>query len=127
MYRKILVASDGSTTAAKAVDRAAEVAQATGATVTVLTVGKAQDKALATAKQEAERVTAATNGAVTPQVKTDDGDPSEVILDEATSGGYDLLVVGNKGMTGASRFLLGSVPNKVSHHAPCALLIVRTT
>jgi nucleotide-binding universal stress UspA family protein len=127
MYRKILVASDGSTTAAKAVDRAAEVAQATGATVTVLTVGKAQDKALATAKKEAERVTAATNGAVTPQVKTDDGDPSEVILDEATSGGYDLLVVGNKGMTGASRFLLGSVPNKVSHHAPCALLIVRTT
>lgn len=127
MYRKILVASDGSRTAAKAVDRAAEVAQATGATVTVLTVGRDQDKALATANAEAERVAAATAGAVTPQVRTDDGDPSEVILDEATSGGYDLLVVGNKGMTGASRFLLGSVPNKVSHHAPCALLIVRTT
>ena len=39
----------------------------------------------------------------------------------------DLIVVGNKGMTGAKRFVLGSVPNKVSHHAPCAVLIVRTT
>ena len=39
----------------------------------------------------------------------------------------DLIVVGNKGMTGAKRFLLGSVPNKVSHHAPCGVYIVRTT
>ncbi len=54
------------------------------------------------------------------------GDPATVLLDEAERG-YDLLVVGNKGMTGAARFLLGSVPNKVSHHAPCALLIVRTS
>jgi nucleotide-binding universal stress UspA family protein len=41
--------------------------------------------------------------------------------------GADLLVVGNKGMTGAKRFLLGSVPNKISHHAPCSVYIVRTT
>ncbi|HYM58651.1 MAG TPA: universal stress protein [Solirubrobacteraceae bacterium] len=33
---------------------------------------------------------------------------------------------GNRGMTGAKRFLLGSVPNKVSHHAPCSVLIIRT-
>ncbi len=39
----------------------------------------------------------------------------------------DLIVVGNKGMTGARRFLLGSVPNKVSHHAPCSVFIARTT
>jgi nucleotide-binding universal stress UspA family protein len=126
MYRKILVAADGSRTAAKAVDRAAEVAQATGGTVTVLTVGQ-PDKALKTAKAEADRVAQQTDGALIVQTKVDDGDPAQVILDEAASGGYDLLVVGNKGMTGASRFLLGSVPNKVSHHAPCALLIVRTT
>ncbi|HZQ83258.1 MAG TPA: universal stress protein, partial [Acidimicrobiales bacterium] len=55
------------------------------------------------------------------------GDPASVLVDETERGGYDLLVVGNKGMTGASRFFLGSVPNKVSHHAPTALLIVRTT
>ena len=39
----------------------------------------------------------------------------------------DLVVVGNKGMTGARRFLLGSVPNNISHHAPCSVLIVKTT
>ena len=39
----------------------------------------------------------------------------------------DLIVVGNKGMAGAKRYLLGSVPNKISHHAPCSVLIVRTT
>jgi nucleotide-binding universal stress UspA family protein len=38
-----------------------------------------------------------------------------------------MVVVGNRGMTGAKRFLLGSVPNKVSHHAPCGVYIVRTT
>ncbi len=43
------------------------------------------------------------------------------------SSASDLIVVGNRGMTGAKRFLLGSVPNKVSHHAPCSVLIVRTT
>jgi nucleotide-binding universal stress UspA family protein len=55
------------------------------------------------------------------------GDAADAILDVAEEQGTDLIVVGNKGMTGAKRFLLGSVPNKVSHHAPCSVLIVRTT
>ena len=55
------------------------------------------------------------------------GDAADAILDVAEEQGADLIVVGNKGMTGAKRFLLGSVPNKVSHHAPCSVLIVRTT
>ena len=55
------------------------------------------------------------------------GDAADAILDVAEEQGVDLIVVGNKGMTGAKRFLLGSVPNKVSHHAPCSVLIVRTT
>jgi nucleotide-binding universal stress UspA family protein len=53
------------------------------------------------------------------------GDAADAILDVAEEQGADLIVVGNKGMTGATRFLLGSVPNKVSHHAPCSVLIVR--
>jgi len=61
------------------------------------------------------------------RTKTVDGDAASGLLQEVEEGGYDLLVVGNKGMTGASRFFLGSVPNKVSHHVPSALLIVRTT
>ena len=48
-----------------------------------------------------------------------EGDPADAILDVAEERGADLIVVGNHGMTGAKRFLLGSVPNKVSHHAPC--------
>jgi nucleotide-binding universal stress UspA family protein len=126
MYRKILVAADGSKTAATAVDRAVEVARATGASVTILSVGQ-PERALRTAQAEAERVAGAAGVDLAIQTKVDDGDPTQVILDEAGAGGYDLLVVGNKGMTGASRFLLGSVPNKISHHAPCAVLIVRTT
>src|SRR3954464_12319880 len=55
------------------------------------------------------------------------GDPADAILDVAEEQGADLIIVGNKGMTGAKRFLLGSVPNKVSHHAPCSVLIIRTT
>ena len=55
-----------------------------------------------------------------------EGDPADAILDVAEELGADLIVVGNKGMTGAKRFLLGSVPNQVSHHAPCAVMIVRT-
>jgi nucleotide-binding universal stress UspA family protein len=55
------------------------------------------------------------------------GDAADAILDVAEEQRSDLIVVGNKGMTGAKRFLLGSVPNKVSHHAPSSVLIVRTT
>ena len=56
-----------------------------------------------------------------------DGDPADAILSVADEVEADLIVVGNKGMTGARRFLLGSVPNKVSHHAACSVIIVRTT
>jgi nucleotide-binding universal stress UspA family protein len=56
-----------------------------------------------------------------------EGDPADAILDVAEERNAHLVVVGNKGMTGARRFLLGSVPNKVSHHAPCNVMIVRTT
>src|ERR1700743_1805952 len=54
------------------------------------------------------------------------GDAADAILDVAEEQGSDLIVVGNKGMAGAKRVLLGSVPNKVSHHAPCSVLILVT-
>lgn len=55
------------------------------------------------------------------------GDPADAILDVAQEQDAALIVVGNKGMTGTRRLLLGSVPNNVAHHAPCSVLIVRTT
>ena len=57
-----------------------------------------------------------------------DDDAVPALIEAARAGGYDLLVMGNRGMTGIARFLrLGSVPNKVAHHLPCSLLIVKTT
>lgn len=121
MYERILVGTDGSPTAGKAVDRAAEVAEATGARLTVVSVG---DPVSASDAVEAEAARLAQRG-LAVETTTAVGDPAAVLVDLAS--GYDLLVVGNKGMSGPGRFFLGSVPNKVSHHAPCSLLIVHTT
>ena len=123
MYKSILVGTDGSATAAIAVDRAVEVAAATGARLTILTVDREER-----GRKIVDEVAGKHAGSgVDIETKVLTGDPASVLVDETEQGGYDLLVVGNKGMTGASRFFLGSVPNKVSHHAPTALLIVRTT
>ena len=74
-----------------------------------------------------EAAEVATEAGVPNETYARQGDPADAILDVAEERGADLIVVGNKGMTGAKRFLLGSVPNKVSHHAPCSVLIIRTT
>lgn len=57
----------------------------------------------------------------------EEGEAADTLINAAETEGADLIVVGNRGMSGATRFLLGSVPNKVSHHAPCDLMIVKTT
>ena len=56
--------------------------------------------------------------------KVDEGDPADVLVQLATDCGADLLVIGNKGM---QRRVLGSVPNSVTHKAPCSVLVVKTT
>jgi nucleotide-binding universal stress UspA family protein len=123
MYERILVGTDGSSTAAKAVDRAVAVAVSSGATLTILSAGRA-DKAEAAVAAEAARHA---DAGVAISTKVVDSDPVSGLVAEATAGGFDLLVMGNKGMTGLTRFLRGSVPNKVTHQLPCSLLIVKTT
>jgi nucleotide-binding universal stress UspA family protein len=124
MYKKILVGTDGSKTAAKAVDRAVDVAIASGATLTIFTAARAE-KGEKVVAAEAQRHS---SSGVTIDTRVVDGEPVASLIDVASAGGYDLLVMGNRGMTGVTRFLrLGSVPNKVSHHLPCSLLIVKTT
>jgi nucleotide-binding universal stress UspA family protein len=50
------------------------------------------------------------------------------LVEFARRGGFDLLVTGNRGMTGIARVVrLGSVPTKVMHRLPCNLLVVKTT
>lgn len=63
---------------------------------------------------------------VSTEMHTADGDPADVLIKVAEAVDADLVVVGNRGMSGIKRFVLGSVPNKVSHHCPCNLLIVNT-
>ncbi len=124
MYDKILVGTDGSPTAAKAVDRAVAFAQSAGASLTILSAGRA-DKGQQVVEAEAARH--ASSG-VSIDTKVVQGDAVEELVKAASSGAYDLLVTGNRGMTGVSRFLrLGSVPNKITHQLPCSLLIVKTT
>ena len=55
-----------------------------------------------------------------------DADPAMAIVCAAEEAGADLLVVGNVGMAGRREFLLGNVPNRVSHNARCSVLIVNT-
>ena len=123
MYKKILVGTDGSSTASEAVARAVEVAKVTGARLTILTAGRPP-----TAQLVVDRAAAAyADAGVEIDTMVDGRDAATALVDAADAGDYDLLVVGNKGMTGASRFFLGSVPNKVSHHVHRSILIVRTT
>lgn len=122
MARRYLVGTDGSPTAAKAVDRAVEVAAAAGATLTILAVGP-DEQAEKIVRTECERVA---GSGVELETATGSGHPSKALTDMALAGGYDMLIVGNRGMTGLSR-LLGSVPNRVMHDLPCTLLIVKTT
>jgi nucleotide-binding universal stress UspA family protein len=144
MLGSILIATDGSDTARKAVDECAELAQKVGASVHVVTAYEPLHGARVAGKgpevpswhvgsdSKAESVVDDACAAlrirgVEAEPHTREGDPAAAILDLAEELGPDLIVVGSKGLSGARRYLLGSVPNKVSHHAPCSVLIVHTT
>ena len=147
MFTRIVVGTDGSDTAGQAVGQAIALAKLTGAQLNIVSafspvshrrVQEEQAEAPADVHYEIgprEDVNLVLDAAaadarkegVEVQTKALEGDPAEAILSAAEELDADLIVVGNKGMTGARRFLLGSVPNNVSHHAPCSVLIVRTT
>ena len=118
---RILIGTDGSKTATRALERGLALAAAVGATTTVLTAGNGSraTRVLDDAGQRAEAA------GVEVSLVDASGEAADELL--IASEDHDLVVVGNKGMTGAARFLLGSVPNKVSHHIGADLLIVRTT
>lgn len=147
MFKRIVVGTDGSQTAAEAVSQALELAKMTGATLSLVSayqpasgrrVQAEQAEAPADVQYEIgprEDVNLILDGAaaeakqqgVEVQTHPVEADPADAILNVAEETKADLIVVGNKGMTGARRYLLGSVPNNVSHHAPCSVMIVRTT
>ena len=147
MFGSIVVGTDGSDTASEAVRQATELANAVGARIHLVSafepVGNQRlreekqqvpedmswmvnqrEDVDATLRDAADQIKEA---GVEVETYARQGDPADAILDVAEENNADLIVVGNKGMSGAKRFLLGSVPNKVSHHAPSSVMIIRTT
>ena len=148
MFASIVVGTDGSPTATTALRHAIELARQLGAGLQIVSayepvsaqrlraervelpkdlqwmINPREDvlALLDSARQEAHSA-----GVAEVETFARQGDAADAILDVAEEQRADLIVIGNRGMTGAKRFLLGSVPNKVSHHAPCSVLIVRTT
>jgi len=157
VYRTIVVGTDGSTTADKAVDVAGELARACGAALHVVTAyppvrsavlagaGAAggglgpgfggtfaapawlgDDQRVAAeevVRQAGERLAQVGVGANTVARL---GEPADALLATAEEVGADLIVVGNRGMTGVRRYLLGSVADRVAHHAHCSVHIAHT-
>jgi nucleotide-binding universal stress UspA family protein len=147
MYSSIVLGTDGSDTAREAVRQAIELAKAVGARIHLVSayqpvpesrlreerkdapeeiqwaINPRQDveKIL---RDEGERIEEA---GVKVETHFREGDPASAVLDVVEEENGDLVIVGNKGMTGARRFLLGSVPDKIAHHAACSVLIIRTT
>ena len=147
MFASIVVGTDGSETAHEAVRQAVELARRVGARLEIVSAYEPVPDARMRAEPRqaprvlqwevnqreevdatlAEAAEVARRGGVAARTYARQGDPADAILDVAEERAADLIVVGNKGMTGARRFLLGSVPNRVSHNAPCSVLIIRTT
>jgi nucleotide-binding universal stress UspA family protein len=147
MFKSIVVGTDGSDTATQAVREAVDLAASVGAKLEI--VSAYEPVPAARLNEERRQAPEDMQWAINPREDVDttleaaaelarekgveaelfarQGDPADAIIDVAEERGSDLVIVGNRGMTGAKRFLLGSVPNKVSHHAPCSVLIIRTT
>ena len=115
MYKHLVVGTDFSTTAKLATDRAAWLAERVGAELTLVHAGPDPEGRLQELVQQ--------YGA---KAQTVSGSPAEALMSTAEELKADLLVVGSVGMSGARRFMLGNVPNKVSHHISTDLLIVKT-
>lgn len=147
MYENIVVGTDGSPTASKAVSRAADLATACSANLVIVSAyrpvpdqrlrneraGAPQDLAyVVNSREEVDHLLlqakhlAESRGARNVRTDAVDAGPPEALIDTAEGTGADLIVVGSQGMTGAKRFILGSVPNRIAHHAPCDVLIVKT-
>ena len=151
MYSTIVVGTDDSPTAREAVRQAAAIAEAFSARLVVVSAYPTISKEAVFAAMPAgagmlaapevadagegnreaceamlRDVVTGLTGRVKVEGQAVPGDAASAIIETAEREKADLVVVGSKGMTGAKRFLLGSVPNKVSHHTPCNLLIVHT-
>jgi ubiquinone biosynthesis protein len=126
--QRIVVATDRSKTAERAVAWAGELAARYAAELVILQVildnGDVDVEAAEESLRELAREIAGERGRATVRVHSD---PPQAIVDAAADEDADVLVVGNAGMSGRKEFLLGNVPNRISHNARCTVVIVNTT
>jgi nucleotide-binding universal stress UspA family protein len=130
MFQTIVVGTDGSQTAARAIRHAAALARSSDAKLFLVRAFRVGTHDDAERQEDVERdlhhdVLALAGDGVQAEAYARVGQAADVILDVARWKDADLIVVGNKSMHGPRR-LLGSVPNTVSHHAPCTVLLVPT-
>jgi nucleotide-binding universal stress UspA family protein/nitrite reductase/ring-hydroxylating ferredoxin subunit len=120
-YTHLLLATDGSKTADRAARKAYDLAESFQARVTMVFVGHPATGELVTADTVATYA-----GSVPTEVVILSGDPTREILDAAKRVDADLIVIGNKGMTGAKRFFTASIPGRISEQADRDVLVCRT-
>jgi nucleotide-binding universal stress UspA family protein len=139
VFETVVVGADGSATAAEAVRVAIELVKLTNGRLHIVTAYKPQQLRSPAGEEFAKSLTSddlaasvladlasrARTGGVDVDTHLKDGAPADAICDVATQVKADVIVVGNKGMTGLRR-VVGSVPNSVAHQAPCAVLIAFT-
>lgn len=140
MFETVVVGADGSATAAEAVRQAIELVKLTGGRLHIvsayqprqLTVSGSAEFAKSLDSGEladsilADLASRASQAGVAVEAHRMTSAPADAICEVAAEVKADLIVVGNKGMTGVRR-VLGSVPNSVAHQAPCAVLIAFTS
>ena len=145
-YQNVIVGTDGSATAERAVRKAATLAKQHDARLVVVTAYEPHGDELArsaeapddlrwmlTDRNQAEefarqgKAAAVEAGADRVTVQAVPGSPADVLLETAADFGADCIVVGSVGLTSAAHFMLGSVASSVAHHAPCDVFIVHTT
>lgn len=124
--RRVLVATDRSETAERAVRFAAEMAARYEAELIVLRVLVGSEVSRADAAGDLEAYIETLDGERKRSAVVTAEDPADAIVDAARRESADVLVVGSVGMSGRREFLLRNVPNRVSHNAPCTVVIVQT-
>lgn len=140
--KKVVAAVDGSEQSIHAAQHAVDLARASGGMVSLITVirppegwwgleggppsPEAMARAVSAGQQEVlDKVMAALDSTgVTVETTEELGDPSSVIIGHCETIGADLLVVGRRGAGLVERMLMGSIADRLAHHAPCPVLIV---
>ena len=124
--RLVMVATDRSETAERAVRFAAEMAARYEAELLVLRVLVGGNGTRADVVRDLEEYVGGLDGERKRAAVVSGDDPAEAIVDAARREHADVIVVGSVGMSGRREFLLRNVPNRVSHNAPCTVVIVQT-